>query len=83
MINSGNARGLDTSQLQAALADLQQIVNGAVSNAEQTIEGNGTRKSPIVVDYSEKTLSRDPQRALQLSSEQLKRILDNFVAANP
>jgi hypothetical protein len=82
-INSGNTRGLDTSLLQAALVDLQEIVNNTNDKGSDVIEGNGTRKSPIIIDYSEKAYRRDPQRALQLSYEQLKQILDNFVAANP
>ncbi len=82
-ITAEQSIGHDTSQLQAALADLEQIVYGSTTSGEQTIEGNGTRKSPIVTDYSERTLSRDPQRALQLSYNQLKQIFDTFKAAYP
>jgi hypothetical protein len=81
-ISFGNARGIDTTQLQAAVADLQQIVNNTNSRQLELIEGNGTRKSPIVTDYSARNPSQSYQRKLQLSYHQLKQIYDTFVAAN-
>ncbi len=89
-VNSANARGLDTSRIQAASADLSEIANFTQTKGSDKIEGNGTRQDPIVTDFSERNHarwmdgdSRDYRIALRDSYDQLKKILDDFIAANP
>lgn len=89
-INLANGKNLDTTQLQAAVADLDEIANFYQGNASDKIEGNGIRRKPIIIDFSERDNSRwmngdsrDYRIALRDSYDQLKLILDNFMAANP
>ncbi len=89
-IITANARGLDTSTLQAAVADLTEITSFGQSITEDKIEGAGVRNSPIIVDFSERNNARwmdgdarDYRVVLRDSWFQLKNTLDAFVAANP